>query len=223
MRFGDLITGRKVCRLPDSTWQLLPRQSLSYRREFCSPSDETWLPKIGGTCIFFNLSIDANSTLHHPQRKPSLPLDKTLQLLHLYPIGLSDLCGGNYTYKASTGWGLPMIQNNPPTQHPSRYITKNLGWPPLYNYTTTPWWSALPEMGCNLNGGKADHKVDLHTHSPDKYNIGRDSQLLESKARGTSVKTSKKADGKTQWMWLTTYRALHGGVKLRKRPSPESQ
>ena len=124
MRFGDLITGRKVCRLPGSTQQLLPQQSLSYRREFCSPSDETWLPKIGGTCIFFNLSIDANSTLHHPQRKPSLPLDKTLQLLHLYPIGLSDLCGGNYTYKASTGWGLPMIQNNPPTQHPRQNITK---------------------------------------------------------------------------------------------------
>ena len=35
-------------------------------------SAETWLPKIGGTCISFNLSIDANSTLHHSQRKPSL-------------------------------------------------------------------------------------------------------------------------------------------------------
>ena len=40
-------------------------------------------------------------------------------------------------------------------------------------------------------------QVDLHTHSPDKYNVGRDSQLMESKAHGSS-ESPERTDGKTQ-------------------------
>ena len=45
---------------------------------------------------------------------------------------------------------------------------------------------------------RKNHKVDLHTHSPDKYNMGRVSQLLESKAHGTSVKSKQEGRCKTQ-------------------------
>ena len=84
----------------------------------------------------------------------------------------------------------------------TKFVFWDTLWPPVYNYTPCcvdhcPYSRAYLKSHQQLmvqhmiSIGK-DHKVDLHTHSPDKYNIGRDSQLLESKAHGTSVKPATK-------------------------------
>ena len=154
-------------------------------------------------------------TLHSITHKgnQALPHDKTLQLLHLYPIDLSGICGGNYNCR----FGLPVYYQ--------------LYYHPLSCCPLLGLRHLIREVRCVCVGNGTthdpfktkDHKVDLHTHPPDKYNIGRDSQLLESKAHGTSVKGQQEIRCKTQCLWVILYRALHGGVKLGKHPSSGRQ
>ena len=196
-----------------------------------SLSDETWLPKIGGTCISFNLSIDANSCTSstqkansaHPMTIPSNYCTPTHLLCLVCVVAIASIKPWQVriTFKYITLLPKHPRLVNAIISQDGLNLTSAL--PPLVVQTIVPipQQQLIPHM---IPKEEKDHKVDLHTHSPDKSNIGRDSQLLERKAHGSLVKNlSKESRCETQWLRVMMYNALHGGVKLRKHPSPGRQ